>query len=132
MSFKKVIAAAVLAVSLSACQSTVLQKTYSDQIAYNLEQHQVEQAILEAGATRGWMMTPVKPGEINAVLNIRAHKVVTSITYDAKTFSVNYVDSVNLNAKNGKIHRQYVNWVTNLRQDIQIRLNAASLKNMTK
>lgn len=127
MQFWKFISATVLVLGLSACQSTALQQVYTDPVPYNLTPKQQEQAILEAGAARGWLMTPVGPGQIHAELNIRSHKVITNVTYNPQSFSVTYVDSVNMNAKKGKIHRQYANWVTNLRQDIRVKMNQASL-----
>jgi hypothetical protein len=132
MLHRKIIAAVLLTISLGACTSTYLQQSYTDPIAYNLTQPQLQQAIMEAGISRGWIMTPVNPGEINAELNIRAHKVITLVKYDATSFSINYVDSVNMNAKNGKIHRQYANWINNLRQDIKVKMNLVSYQNATK
>ncbi|MCT6698253.1 hypothetical protein [Rheinheimera sp. 4Y26] len=127
MQFWKLISAAALALALTACQSTPLQQVYTDPVPYNLTEPQLEQAILQAGAGRGWLMTPQGPGKIHAELNIRSHKVITSVTYNPQSFSITYVDSVNMDAKKGKIHRQYVNWVTNLRQDIRVRMNQLSL-----
>lgn len=128
MQFWKLISAAALVLGLTACQSTALQQVYTDPVPYNLSQQQQEQAILEAGAGRGWLMTPQAPGQIHAELNIRSHKVITTVSYNPQSFSITYVDSANMNAKNGKIHRQYANWVNNLRQDIRVKMNQASLR----
>lgn len=130
MLYRNIVATTLLTLALAACQTKApLQETYTDPIPYNLTQPQLQKIILEAGMGRGWLMTPVSPGEIKAELNIRKHKVITLVKYDATSFSINYVDSVNLDAKNGKIHRQYVNWVTNLRQDIKTKMNVANLTN---
>lgn len=130
MTFKTLICIFLLTLSVSACNTTIpLQPIYTDPINYKLSSSQMQQAILEAGMGRGWLMTPTKTGEISAELNIRTHKLTTLVKYDANSFSVNYVNSVNLNAEDGKIHRQYANWVNNLRQDIKIKMNMASINN---
>lgn len=128
MQFGKFFSAAALVLVLTACQSTPLQQVYTAPVPYQLTEQQLEQAILEAGAGRGWLMTPQEPGKIHAELNIRSHKVITMVHYNPQSFSVTYVDSVNMDAKKGKIHRQYVNWVNNLMQDIRVRMNQVHLR----
>ncbi len=129
MSFGKLVTATALVLLLAACQSSPLQQVYTDPVPYNLSPKQMEQAILDAGTSRGWLMTLQAPGKIHAELNIRSHKVVTMLTYNPQSFAITYVDSVNMDAKKGKIHRQYGNWVNNLRQDIRLKMNQASLSN---
>lgn len=90
-----------------------------------LSAEQVKSGII-AGSVRQriWTLTPVKPGQITAMLNVRdKHTAVVDITYTAKTFSIKYRDSNNLlyeKDDNGveQIHRNYNRWVQGLRQNI--------------
>jgi hypothetical protein len=81
----------------------------------------IDKAIKEAGARRGWIMETAKPGHIVAVVRVRHHMAQVDILFDRQKFSINYRNSENLNynAANNTIHRNYNNWVTNLRNDIQ-------------
>lgn len=82
----------------------------------------VERAILQAGTGLGWTMTPVKPGLVTGRIALRTHVAVVDVTYDTRTFSINYKESVNLDASNGNIHKNYNGWVENLERDIRANL----------
>ena len=82
---------------------------------YSLEQ--IQTAIIEACAARGWQPIVDKEGEISATINVRGkHYAKISIPFTATSYSILYVDSNNLdyNAKKQKIHRNYNNWVVKL------------------
>lgn len=119
-----------IAVFLVACQMAPLQPTVTEPVPYTLEKKQAERCIIEAGSMRGWLITPIKPGELQAELNIRQHQVVMRIVYDDKNITFNYVSSKNMNEKNGKIHRQYNNWLNNLRGDIKAKMNEVYTKQL--
>ena len=74
----------------------------------------VEKGILKACIQLGWKCTPMSEGKIKGVLDIRTHQLTVDIAYDKTAYSINYKDSINLNYNGKKIHRQYVNWVSNL------------------
>ncbi|MFP3364833.1 hypothetical protein R0J93_14285 [Pseudoalteromonas sp. SIMBA_148] len=74
----------------------------------------VEKGILKACIQLGWKCTPLSEGKIKGVLDIRTHQLTVDIAYDKTAYSINYKDSINLNYNGKKIHRQYVNWVSNL------------------
>jgi hypothetical protein len=78
----------------------------------------IETGILKACIQLGWQCTPISEGEIKAVLDIRTHQLVVNISFDKTTYSIRYQDSINLDYNGKKIHRQYVNWVTNLKRHI--------------
>lgn len=80
----------------------------------------VSQAIVRAGARRGWSVVQVRPGVLVATLNIRSHQAVVDIVHTTTVFSITYKSSVNLqyNASRQLIHRNYNSWITNLRGDI--------------
>jgi hypothetical protein len=84
----------------------------------------VEEAILRGAADKGWAITKRSPGEMEATLHVRGkHTVVVAIPYTTESFSINYVRSVGMNYKDGKIHPNYHRWVENLRQSINVELS---------
>ena len=81
----------------------------------------IEKAMIRAGGTLGWKMTPKGPGNVEGVLDIRKHQAIIDITYDTKTYSVTYRTSTNLdyNEANKTIHSNYNGWIQNLDRAIQ-------------
>ena len=118
----------VAAVAIGGCSAeTVYNPT---DIAYapaatstrKLTQTDYKNAIIRAGAQRGWTFQDAGPGHLIGNLAVRGkHFASVDIFYDTKSFTINYKNSQNLdyNPANGTIHRNYNSWVTNLRQDIQ-------------
>ncbi|QJR15719.1 hypothetical protein [Usitatibacter palustris] len=84
----------------------------------------VRGAIVQAGAGLGWVMTDVKPGVLQATLNLRTHSAVVEIPYTPTSFSIVYKSSTNLDAGNGQIHKNYNGWIQNLQRDIKARVSA--------
>ncbi len=79
-------------------------------------------AIIRAGSKRGWTFQDAGPGHLVGNLAVRGkHFATVDVFYDAKSFSIKYKDSRNLNYDPGKnqIHPNYNSWVNNLQQDIQ-------------
>ncbi len=89
----------------------------------NVTQNQVKQAITRAGAGLGWVMRDQAPGHIVGTLNLRQHMAMVDIKYDAKSYSITYRDSQQLNYADGQIHQNYNGWVQNLQQAINTQLN---------
>lgn len=83
---------------------------------------QVREAIVRAGATLGWEMKDDGPNKLIATLNLRKHVAVVEIPYTESTYSIKYLSSTNLDAKDGKIHKNYNGWITNLSRDIDVQL----------
>ncbi|WP_286743842.1 hypothetical protein [Pseudoalteromonas sp. UBA2102] len=101
------------------CTTTVPVKNFEDHpipkiSSTNSDLQQIEKGIVKACIKLGWECTPESEGVINGVLNIRTHQLTVAINFDETAYSVSYVSSKNLNYNGKKIHRQYVNWVTNL------------------
>ncbi|MEM7169025.1 MAG: hypothetical protein AAF530_02575 [Pseudomonadota bacterium] len=90
----------------------------------NATMEQVEEAIRRAGLGLGWQMVPEAPGDIKGTLRLRSHVAVVDITYDTKTYSINYLDSQNLKYEDGRIHKNYNSWVQNLSNAIQVEASA--------
>ena len=81
----------------------------------------IEKAVLRAGLTLGWQIVPKGPGRAEGVLVLRRHRAVVDISYDTKSFSINYKDSVNLDYRetDKTIHSNYNGWIQNLEKGIR-------------
>lgn len=84
----------------------------------------ITEAILASGVNRGWKMTVLKPGLIRGKIVVNdKHTVEVDITYNEKDFSINYVNSINMNYNFSNsvyyIHPKYNRWVNILKEDIQ-------------
>ena len=79
---------------------------------------QVKAAILVAGTSLGWKMEEVSPGHIRGTLNLRTHTAIVDVPYSTTKYSIVYKSSVNLNEKDGQIHKNYNSWVQNLSKKI--------------
>jgi len=82
----------------------------------------VEGAIVRAGTSLGWKMTPVRPGLVAGRLDLRTHTAVVDVSYDAKAYSIRYKDSTNLHADGANIHKNYNGWIENLDRNIRTEL----------
>lgn len=79
-------------------------------------------AIIRAGAKRGWMFEDAGPGHLIGHVAVRGkHFATVDVLYDTDDFSIKYKDSRNLNynPSRGEIHPNYNSWIGNLQKDIQ-------------
>jgi hypothetical protein len=87
-----------------------------------LQMEQVAKAIKAALVGRAWAITQEEPGRIVSTLNLREHMAKIELAYDLKNVNIRYLDSGELMyaEKKGQrmIHRNYLNWVQNLVNDI--------------
>jgi hypothetical protein len=90
----------------------------------NTTNEDVRQAIVRAGTGLSWQMKAEGPGRITGRLALRTHVAVVDITYDSKSYSIRYKDSVGLDYNGSTIHRNYNSWVQNLDRAIQAQLTA--------
>lgn len=88
-------------------------------VAYDLQNKQVKMAIVQSATNRGWTIEEVSPGVLIAKIHVRKHFAEVKIPYNNKYYSIIYLNSVNLKASDGKIHRNYNRWINNLNVDIQ-------------
>jgi hypothetical protein len=63
------------------------------------------------------------PNMIVGTLNLRTHTAVVEIPYSTSTYSIKYRSSVNLNEKDGMIHKNYNGWIQNLTRGINTQLS---------
>lgn len=62
-----------------------------------LSAEQVKAAFMAAGLATQWELAPVRPGVIEATYRKgNKHTVVVEVSYDAETYSVRYVSSINM------------------------------------
>jgi hypothetical protein len=116
--------------ALTACNtlapiSDVDNVTVSTQANKPLSAQEVRGAIVRAGAGLGWIMKDDGPSRLTGVLNLRTHTAEVEIPYSASSYAIKYKSSINLQAADGKIHRNYNGWVLNLTRSINAQLAAS-------
>ena len=123
MNYKRILVAACVVLLLAGCTSRPIVNVTDQPVVTAagkpLTADQVRNAIVAAGTSLGWVMTPVSPGLISGRLTLREHAAVVDIRYSATTYSITYKDSTNLNYRDGQIHKNYNGWVENLDRDIR-------------
>ncbi|WP_338526672.1 hypothetical protein NUH87_15095 [Pseudomonas batumici] len=88
-------------------------------------QEEVKQAIITALAKREWSVQRVNPTQVQAEITVREKlHVEIDINYSANGYTIAYRDSRGMDYRDGKIHRNYIRWVTFLDQDILAELRA--------
>ncbi|HSV70365.1 MAG TPA: hypothetical protein VLI72_09650 [Methylibium sp.] len=90
-----------------------------------LSQEHVRSAIVRAGAALGWQMKDERPNLLVGTLQLRSHTAVVEIPYSPSAYSIKYRSSVDLNEKDGQIHKNYNGWIQNLTRGITAQLSAS-------
>jgi hypothetical protein len=121
---------ALATVTLAACNtlapiSNVDSVTVATQANKPLSEREVRDAIVKAGAGLGWVMKDEGPGKLTGILNLRTHTAEVDIPYSASSYAIRYKSSINLQAGDGKIHRNYNGWIQNLARNINAQLAAS-------
>ena len=91
-------------------------------VTQSLTSTDYKNAIIRAGAERGWTFQDAGPGHLVGNLAVRGkHFATVDVFYDTESFTINYKDSRNLeyDPATRQIHPNYNSWVQNLQQDIQ-------------
>lgn len=101
-------------------------------IPQGLTTSRVRQCIETAAAEKRWYTHQIKPGVMDAWINVRSHYATVIINYTNKAYSINYKSSRNLSAQDGMIHRNYNKWVTLLDRRIQNCVQAVKIKRLEK
>ena len=124
-----VILAAVMSLTFLGCKDAQVYNVNNMAIETSSGQKitsaDVEKAIIRAGAGLGWVMKKVNDGNIQGTLTLRNHMAVVSVKYNAREYSINYVDSSNLNynSADNTIHSNYNGWVQTLNKAIQVQIS---------
>lgn len=120
---------ATTTLSLAACSSISTSKPIhnieAQEITTSVDSEQVRQAIIEAAASRGWIITDARDNVITATIDVRTHQASVRIPYSSTSYSIMYQDSRNLDQRGNMIHRNYNRWVNNFDQEIRRNLNVA-------
>lgn len=120
-------ACVLLSLSLAAPVQADVVKNIEDHpisaFSHNLPLRGIARAIVRAGTQRGWIMQAIDSNTVRARLEVRSHTAVVDITFDRQTYNITYIDSTNLNYRNGRIHRNYNRWIRNLENDIAVELS---------
>lgn len=119
--------AGALTLGLSACGEKPLIRNIQSQPvqvnAKNYTETQVKSAIISAGAGLGWIITEAGPGKLTGKIDVRnKHTAVIDISYDKKSYSINYVSSLGLESDGTTIHQNYNRWIANLEKAINANL----------
>ena len=130
MIIRKKIILLALAASLGACSAPILNIDHASPTTSaphkTLSLQQVRTAIIQAGAGLGWEMKDNGPNSLIGTLHLRTHTAVVDIPYTTTDYSIKYRSSINLNEKNGKIHKNYNGWIQNLSKGINTQLQLAN------
>lgn len=126
--FRKIfiVVISALIVAVAGCRSNPVFNVEDSAVVTGKSQaslDEVKNAIMRAGGSLGWVMKPTGPGSILATLNLRKHVAVVDIKYNAKSYSIIYKSSQNLDYDGTNIHGNYNGWVQRLNQAIQAQLS---------
>ncbi len=116
----------VFLIVLTGCGGTVPVRNVENasSVVSDVSLENVEKAIKRAAIKRGWTTKEAGEGHLVATIVVRSHMAKVDITYNTKTYSINYNDSAGLKYVDGNIHSKYNSWITNLQRDIDLQLSA--------
>jgi hypothetical protein len=119
---------AILAVAtafLAAGCETPQPPRITEPLAVGTNQPALETAIEASLKARDWKTIEHTPGRYVAKIDARDHRpVVIAVTYDARTYAIDYVDD-GANAygsRNDYVQGTYKRWIVILHKDIEARL----------
>jgi hypothetical protein len=120
-------ATAALALTLAACVPVPIYNV-TDAPAMTtsgkaLSAAQVRSAIFTAGTSLGWSIKDAGAGRLEGTLHLREHTAVVEIPYSASRYSITFKSAENLQAGDGKIHKNYNGWVQNLDRAIKTEMS---------
>ena len=117
--FLSVLAAVSLVTGCETFTWQPIKNFKNEPVMQGLSDSQVEKAIKMGVMRKRWQIVSSKPGMIVAGIHVRHHYAQVNIAYTKHDYSITYGRSRNLNAEDGKIHRNYNKWVILLDQSIQ-------------
>ncbi|WP_323846023.1 hypothetical protein [Microbulbifer magnicolonia] len=125
-SISKILFATLLTTVLGGCTSHPLMNLQDRTIPNRLDgsvqtQDSVKKGIIAGCIDKGWTCQEVSPGLIAATINVRKHRAVANIAYNADSYSISYKDSqmLDYNSRRNTIHRNYNRWINNLSISIE-------------
>lgn len=93
---------------LGACREDAVYQSTGGQFPGTGTMEQREALIRRAApASAGWSVQPVRYGLLRATNAWNTHQMTVDIAFDIRTFTISYVDSVNLDYDGARIHVAY-------------------------
>lgn len=121
---KKVLFVLFMSILLGGCKITPIYNVDNAQVPSGLTKAEVEKGVVLALSKKGWMIKQKSEGKILANIYVRSHTATIEVKFDEQYYSIDYIDSSNLNydSKKGKIHKNYNNWIHNIHRLINVSL----------
>ncbi|MFZ4834987.1 hypothetical protein [Rouxiella sp. Mn2063] len=94
-----------------------------ESIAASHTKQEMQKAIVIAGSQQGWIMSSPEPGLVTGMRSTDKYSAQIKVTYSENYFTIHYVNSTNLDARDGFIHKMYNRWISDLDQDIKVQLS---------
>lgn len=86
----------------------------------------VQEKIKMIGSERGWLFEDVAPGHMIGNVGNPKHSAKVDLFYTQKSFSIKYLSSQNLRARDGTIHHRYNRWIELFERDLVSKLGLAA------
>jgi len=119
MHLSKSIFTILILVLLSGCGAPKILNVSEPLKFSQLSMSQMESAIVAAAKKTGWKLTKDKNGHFSALLRKNDYVAKVSISFSPNLYSIDYVDSQNLEHEGDTIHKAYNGWVNNLSRHIK-------------
>jgi hypothetical protein len=125
--FVRIAAVTVALGGLAACGSAPIYEVTNHNMppaAERLTQEEIDSLVIQEAHERGWRLEQIGPGHIKAILESGhqresgPQRAVAEIRANKQNLNIKYLESTNLNERNGKIDRSYNRWIRILQRDI--------------
>jgi len=95
-------------IGLGACRGQPIYQSTGGQFPGRGNMAEREAQIRRAAASQGgWQIQSMRSGLLRGTNTWRSHQMAVDISFDVRTFSITYVNSVNLDYAGGQIHSSY-------------------------
>lgn len=95
-------------IGLGACRAQPIYESANGQFQGRGSLAERESLIRRAAASQGgWSVQSMRPGLLRATNTWRSHQMTVDIAFDVRTFTIRYVNSVNLDYDGAQIHLAY-------------------------
>lgn len=95
-------------IGLGACRGQPIYESANGQFQGRGSLSEREALIRRAAASQGgWSVQSMRPGLLRATNTWRSHQMTVDIAFDVRTFTIRYVNSVNLDYNGTQIHQAY-------------------------
>lgn len=125
MSLYRLFMIGTLALGAAACTTHKMVEPDRNVSALHVSHDDVRDAITSTLKDRKWTVLKVGPDSVEADITVRqqfyAH---INIPYSANHYEIDYLDSHDLSAEDGRIKKAYIGWVKHLNRDIYMKLRS--------